>query len=85
MQVSVMVRGYSQDTLRLLLDYASDMGLPIAEVRSTPLGLIIPVDLAAKAGVIEVPCTETKPKRSYSKKQSKSAPSVEDVELPWDE
>jgi len=82
MQVSVVVRGYHQDTLRMFLDIASDMNLPIAEVRSTPLGLIVPVELAVKAGLIEtVPCTESKPKRSYTKK---SKP-VEDVELPWDE
>jgi hypothetical protein len=77
-----MVRGYSTETLRAFLDIASDMSLPIAEVRSTPLGLIIPVDLAIKAGLIEVPCTENKPKRSYSKKTKVEVPQPE---LPWDE
>lgn len=65
MQVSVRVRDYSQEDLRLWIAIAADIGMPIAEIKSSPMGLFMPVDLAVKAGVIEsVPCIEApKPKR----------------------
>lgn len=78
MQIDVMVRGYSQETLRAFLGIAAEMGLPISVVRSTPMGLFIPVQLALQAGIIELPQQEpVKPKRTRTKK-------VEEPTL-WDE
>lgn len=81
MQISVMVRGYSTETLRAFLGIASEMGLPISAVRSSPMGLFIPVELAVKAGLIEgVPCEEPKPKRTRSR--GKAEPAQEQL---WEE
>lgn len=84
MQISVMVRGYSTDTLRAFLDIAREMGLPIAAVRSSPMGLFIPVELAVKAGLIEqVPCEEVKPKRTRTTRAKSEAPTQS--EQLWEE
>lgn len=79
MQIAVIVRGYSQETLKFFLGTAADMGLPISAVKSTPMGLILPVELAINAGIVEVPQPEpAKPKRASRAKK------VEEPPL-WDE
>lgn len=56
MEVSVFIRGAEREDIRRLLDVATEMGIPISEIRTSPLGMIIPSALAAKAGLLSDVC-----------------------------
>lgn len=75
MQIAVIVRGYSQETLKAFLGIAADMGLPLSAVKSTPMGLVLPVELAINAGIIEqIQPEPPKPKRASRAKKVEEQP-----------
>lgn len=82
MQVSVRVRDYGQDDLRLWIAIAGDIGMPVTELKSTPMGLFMPVDLAVKAGLIEqVPCIEV----AKTRRSRKTAAGKVEEPAQWDD
>ena len=70
MDIQVVIRGYDQGTVHHLLETVREMGEPLSLVQMRPMGLLIPVNLAIKAGLLELP---------QSSKESKSEPTTEPV------
>jgi hypothetical protein len=95
LDISVIVRGAERDDIRRLLDVAGEMGIPISEVRTNPMGLIIPAALAAKAGLLSGVCpiaiveankaASPARKRPARKKPDEPTPGQLAIEEIWEE
>lgn len=94
MDIQVVIRGYDQGTVHHLLETVREMGEPLSLVQMRPMGLLIPVSLAIKAGLLELPpssseksVSETTPVKATRKARSarKSLPEPEPSEALWEE
>lgn len=61
MDIQIVVRGHDQALLQHLLDTVREMGEPLSLVQMRPMGLLIPVNLAIKAGLLELPVSSSEP------------------------
>lgn len=82
-ELSVQIRGADQDLYRLLLATAPEVGIPISEIRATPMGVLVPVNLAVRVGLLDQYCTEPEPIKP--KRVRKTAAAKEQTEALWDE
>lgn len=95
MAVSVFVRNAERDDIRRLLGIAAEMGIPISEIRSNPMGLFIPSAVAAKAGLLSDVCPIAiveankavlpSRKRPVRKKLNEPTPGQVAIEEIWEE
>lgn len=94
MDIQVVVRGYDQGLVHHLLEIVREMGEPLSLVQMRPMGLLIPVSLALKAGLLELPVSSSEPttppvkatrKARSPRKQTAPEPDPEQSEALWEE
>lgn len=94
MDIQVVIRGYDQGTVHHLLETVREMGEPLSLVQMRPMGLLIPVELALKAGLLVLPQSSSEPttepvkatrKARSPRKAAVAVPEPEQVEQLWEE
>lgn len=93
--VRVLVTRVERGLIRKLLDTATEIGVPIAEIRTSPLGYIVPTNVAVKAGLLSDLCPPTlepepappasRAKRTRKPKTPEPTPGQMAIEEIWSE
>lgn len=82
MDIQVVVRGYDQGTVHHLLETVREMGEPLSLVQMRPMGLLIPVSLAIKAGLLELPTAEKAEEEPKPSTRGRGRPKKQAAPLP---
>lgn len=80
-EIRVLITRAETGLIQKLLAAATELGIPIAEIRSNPLGFIVPPAVAAKVGLLndvceQAPVEKVAPTRKRSPRKQESAADV---------
>ena len=79
-EIRVLITRAEKGLVQKLLAAATELSIPIAEIRSNPLGFIVPTAVAAKVGLLDDVCEQAPVEKTSPKKRApRKAESPKDV------